>query len=42
LLAACLAVYWHGLGGERLAAAYPRRGNLASEIADMLPRAITE
>ena len=42
LLAACLAVYWHGLGGARLAAAYPRRGNLASEIADMLPRAITE
>ncbi|WP_428568591.1 MAG: NAD(P)H-hydrate dehydratase [Solidesulfovibrio sp. DCME] len=42
LLAACLAVYWHGLGGARLAAAYPRRGNLASEIADMLPLAFTE
>ena len=42
LLAACLAVYWHGLAGARLAASYPRRGNLASEIADMLPRACTE
>ncbi|MEA4858646.1 NAD(P)H-hydrate dehydratase [Solidesulfovibrio sp.] len=42
LLAACLAVYWHGLGGARLAAAYPMRGNLASEIADMLPRTLTE
>ena len=28
--------------GERLADAYPARGNLASEIADMLPRAATE
>ncbi|UJX40515.1 NAD(P)H-hydrate dehydratase [Desulfovibrio sp. JY] len=42
LLAACLAVYWHGLAGARLAALYPRRGNLASEIADMLPRALME
>ncbi len=42
LLAACVAVYWHGLGGKRLAADYPMRGNLASEIADMLPRAFTE
>lgn len=42
LLAACLAVYWHGLCGARLAAVYPLRGNLASEIADMLPRAFTE
>ncbi|EFL51231.1 carbohydrate kinase, YjeF related protein [Solidesulfovibrio fructosivorans JJ]] len=42
LLAACIAVYWHGLAGARLAALYPRRGNLASEIADMLPRALTE
>ena len=41
LLAACLAVYWHGLCGVKLEAAYPRRGNLASEIAAMLPRAIT-
>ncbi len=42
LLAASLAVYWHGLGGVRLAAAYPARGNLASEIADALPHALTE
>jgi len=42
LLAASLAVYWHGRCGESLAAAYPARGNLASEIADMLPRALTE
>jgi NAD(P)H-hydrate epimerase len=42
LLAASLAVYWHGLGGVRLAAVYPARGNLASEIADMLPHALTE
>jgi NAD(P)H-hydrate epimerase len=42
LLAACLAVYWHGLGGARLAALYPMRGNLASEIAAMLPGALTE
>ncbi len=42
LLAASLAVYWHGRAGERLADAYPARGNLASEIADMLPRAATE
>jgi len=42
LLATCLAVYWHGLCGTRLAAAYPGRGNLASEIAAMLPHAITE
>ncbi|MGD9608831.1 MAG: NAD(P)H-hydrate dehydratase [Desulfovibrionaceae bacterium] len=41
LLAACLAVYWHGLCGAQLAAAYPRRGNLASEIAAMLPRVLT-
>ena len=42
LLATSLAVYWHGLGGVRLAATYPARGNLASEIADMLPHALTE
>lgn len=42
LLAACLAVYWHGLCGTRLSDIYPERGNLASEIADMLPHAITE
>lgn len=37
LLAACVAVYWHGLCGTRLAETYPGRGNLASEIAAMLP-----
>lgn len=42
LLATCLAVYWHGLCGALLAADYPGRGNLASEIADRLPRAIME
>jgi ADP-dependent NAD(P)H-hydrate dehydratase / NAD(P)H-hydrate epimerase len=42
LLAASLAVYWHGLSGVRLAAVYPARGNLASEIANMLPHALTE
>jgi NAD(P)H-hydrate epimerase len=42
LLATCLAVYWHGLCGAQLAADYPGRGNLASEIAARLPRAITE
>lgn len=42
LLAASLAVYWHGRAGELLAAAYPARGNLASEIAGMLPHALTE
>ncbi len=42
LLAASLAVYWHGRSGERLAATHPARGNLASEIADALPRALME
>jgi NAD(P)H-hydrate epimerase len=37
LQAACLAVYWHGLAGQALERPYPRRGNLAGEIADMLP-----
>jgi len=42
LLAASLAVYWHGRSGECLAATHPARGNLASEIADALPRALME
>ncbi|MYL83047.1 NAD(P)H-hydrate dehydratase [Desulfovibrio aerotolerans] len=42
LLAASLAVYWHGRAGELLANVYPARGNLASEIAGMLPHALTE
>lgn len=42
LQAACLGVYWHGLAGRLLAGDFPHRGNLASEIADALPRARTE
>ncbi len=42
LHAACLGVYWHGLAGRLLSANYPNRGNLASEIAGALPRALTE
>lgn len=42
-LQACrLGVYWHGLAGKRLAKRYPRRGNLASEIAGTLPLVIKE
>ncbi|WP_243546477.1 NAD(P)H-hydrate dehydratase [Pseudodesulfovibrio tunisiensis] len=40
--AASLAVYWHGLAGKLLRKEYPMRGNLAHEIADMLPRAAKE
>lgn len=40
--AACLAVYWHGLAGRLLRKDFPTRGNLASEIADMLPTAAKE
>lgn len=40
LLAACLAVYWHGCAGELLDHAYPNRGNLAREIAHLLPQAL--
>ena len=42
LPAACLGVYWHGLAGRLASAAFPHRGNLASEIAGLLPRAATE
>lgn len=35
---ACLGVYWHGLAGNALNENFPMRGNLASEIAEMLPR----
>ncbi|MBF0481875.1 MAG: NAD(P)H-hydrate dehydratase [Desulfovibrionaceae bacterium] len=42
LRAARLAVYWHGLAGKLLEKNYPRRGNLASEIAGALPEALTE
>ncbi|WP_285905003.1 NAD(P)H-hydrate dehydratase [Pseudodesulfovibrio pelocollis] len=40
--AAALGVYWHGAAGRLLREDYPARGNLASEIADMLPRAAKE
>jgi len=42
LLAASLGVYWHGLAGRLLSGDFPHRGNLASEIAGALPRALTE
>ncbi|MFZ5426199.1 MAG: NAD(P)H-hydrate dehydratase [Thermodesulfobacteriota bacterium] len=42
LLAACLGVYWHGLAGRLVSGDFPYRGNLASEIAGALPRALTE
>jgi NAD(P)H-hydrate epimerase len=42
LRAARLAVYWHGLAGKLLEKNYPRRGNLAGEIAAALPAALTE
>jgi NAD(P)H-hydrate epimerase len=42
LLAACLGVYWHGLAGRLVSGDFPYRGNLASDIAQTLPRALTE
>lgn len=42
LLAACLGVYWHGLAGRLVSGDFPYRGNLASEIVQALPRALTE
>nr|WP_321514373.1 NAD(P)H-hydrate dehydratase [uncultured Pseudodesulfovibrio sp.] len=39
--AACLGVYWHGLAGNALNNEFPMRGNLASEIAHMLPLVAT-
>jgi NAD(P)H-hydrate epimerase len=41
-LAAALGVHWHGAAGRLLREDYPARGNLASEIADMLPLAAKE
>lgn len=40
--AATLGVYWHAVAGAMLENEYPRRGNLAGEIAHMLPRAAKE
>lgn len=42
LPAACIGVYWHGYTGKLLEENYPGRGNLASEIADALPRTLKE
>jgi NAD(P)H-hydrate epimerase len=42
LEAACIAVYWHGLTGNRLKKKYPFRGNTAQEIAHMLPETLVE
>jgi NAD(P)H-hydrate epimerase len=39
LHAACAGVFWHGLAGRALSNEFPARGNLASEIANMLPHA---
>ena len=38
--AVCLGVYLHGMAGRLLDAEYPRRGALAREIADAIPRII--
>jgi len=40
--ATCIGVYWHGLAGRMLRDEFPMRGNLASEIANMLPQAAKE
>ncbi|WP_419787811.1 NAD(P)H-hydrate dehydratase [Pseudodesulfovibrio sp.] len=42
LQAACIGVYWHGLAGHMLKENFPLRGNIASEIAHMLPMAAKE
>lgn len=39
--AANTAAYWHGKAGTCLARSFPCRGNLARDIADMLPRALS-
>ncbi|WP_187170387.1 NAD(P)H-hydrate dehydratase [Salidesulfovibrio onnuriiensis] len=41
-MAACLGVYWHATAGLLLEERYPSRGNLAREIATMLPEAAKE
>lgn len=40
LLAAIVGVYWHGRAGRLLENDFPRRGNLARDIAQALPRAL--
>lgn len=39
---ACIGVYWHGLAGQYLADNFPYRGNIATEIADVLPQVLKE
>lgn len=39
LEAATTGVYWHGMAGTLLEKSFPRRGNLAREIANTLPHA---
>jgi len=42
-LDACsIAVYWHGLAGKKLKTDFPYRGNLAQEIAHILPQTLAE
>lgn len=39
---ACMGVYWHGMAGQYLGRKFPYRGNIATEIADMLPEVLKE
>ncbi|WP_457570911.1 NAD(P)H-hydrate dehydratase [Desulfovulcanus sp.] len=40
--ASSVAVYWHGLAGKKLKTDFPYRGNLAQEIAHILPQTLAE
>ncbi len=37
---ACVGVLWHAMAGEVLKELYPKRGNLAQEIAHLLPKVL--
>lgn len=39
---AATGVYWHGLAGMYLSEKFPYRGNIATEIADILPQVLKE
>jgi len=39
--AACLGVFWHGLAGHALREDFPERGNMATDIINMLPHVVT-
>ena len=39
---ACMGVYWHALAGLYLSEKFPYRGNIATEIADILPLVLKE